>query len=260
MATVLLTPPFETAALADASTDTLKASLLTQVQGREADAMGKKVRFAKENLMPLFDELERRNPTPSLTAQIPLLQGIWLPLWSTIPFQDVLPGRVHHESYQIFDDSGYYANLARYKPGRTSPWLGWLARWLVSYDLLIMQSYGVSTQPADSGPSLAPEQAYWDIQNVCIRQVLRVGSRSFSPRDAQAWFEQTLAKYQKVGEPSQPEALAGGTRITPKQFEQIAQARPQLEHLYIDAELRLVKTQREKSQRPSYTVAVRSLA
>ena len=261
MTAVLLDPPFEAAALAEASTDTLKASLLTQVQGRESDPMSKKVRFANDNLIPLFDELEQRNPTPDLTAQIPLLQGIWLPLWSTIPFQDILPGRVHHESYQIFDDSGYYANLARYKPGHKAPLLSWLSRWLISYDLLIMQSYGVTTQPGDPDSDSPPEQAYWDIQNVCIRQSLRVGSRTFSPQNAQAWFDQALSRYQKTGDdPSQAAALAGGTRIAPKQYEQIAKAKPKLEHLYIDAEFRLVKTQRDKSQRPSYTVAVRSLA
>ena len=30
--------------------------------------------------MPLFNELEKRNPTPELSQQIPLLKGIWFPV------------------------------------------------------------------------------------------------------------------------------------------------------------------------------------
>ncbi|MGB3202512.1 MAG: hypothetical protein WBA99_16520, partial [Nodosilinea sp.] len=145
MDSVLLAAPFAPEALAEASTLTLKSSLLKQVEGRETDSMAKKVRFANETLQPLFDELERRNPTPNLSQQIPLLKGIWQPVWSTIPFQDIIPGRVHHESYQIFDDNGFYANLARYKPGRKAPLLSSISRWLLSYDFMILQSYGVQT-------------------------------------------------------------------------------------------------------------------
>lgn len=260
MAAVLLDPPFEAAALAAVSTDTLKSSLLRCIDGRDADPMGKKVRFGNQTLMPLFDELQQRNPTPDLTQQIPLLRGIWISVWSTNPFQDILPGRVHHESYQIFDDSGYYANLARYRPGRKAPLLSWLSRWLLSYDLMIMQSYTVQTQvPDDSNPLSAPGQDYWDIRNVCIQQSLHFGSRAFSAQVAEDWFHQTVAKYNK-----NPNALSqtgaatrGAHRITPKQYQQIAKARPQLDNLYIDNDFRLVKTQREKAQRPSYTVAVR---
>ena len=262
MDAALLTPPFDPAALAAASTASLKSSLLKQVEGRDGDPMGKKVRFANEILMPLFDELARRNPTPDLTQQIPLLQGIWISHWSTNPFQDILPGRVHSESYQIFDDSGYYANLARYKPGRKAPLLSWLSRWLLSYDLLIMQSYVVRSQPPnDPDQPSAPGPDYWDIQNVCIQQSLRLGSRAFSPGTAQDWFDQAVAKYQQqpgaAAQAQSPTAQANATRITSKQYQQIAKARPQLDNLYIDESFRLVKTQREKSQRPSYTVAVR---
>ncbi|WP_289500572.1 hypothetical protein [Gloeocapsopsis sp. IPPAS B-1203] len=34
-------------------------------------------------------------------------------------------------------------------------------------------------------------------------------------------------------------------------------ATPQLEHLYVDRDFRIVKTQREAAQRPSYTIAIR---
>lgn len=261
MNSVLLATPFEPAALAEASTLTLKSSLLKQVEGRETDSMGKKVRFANEILRPLFDELERRNPTPNLSQQIPLLKGVWRPVWSTIPFQDIIPGRVHHESYQIFDDHGFYANLARYKPGRKAPLLSWISRWLLSYDFMILQSYGVQTATESDPPTASKEigQDYWEIQNVCIRQALRFGSRSFSAEAAQAWFNQTLDDYQENSDPQAQSAMPdrGNHRISEKQYQQIAKARPRLDHLYIDRDFRLVKTLRDPSQRPSYTVAVR---
>ncbi|WP_017300758.1 hypothetical protein [Nodosilinea nodulosa] len=261
MDSVLLDAPFEPAVLAAASTPALKSSLLKQVEGRDREPMGKKVRFASEILLPLFNELENRNPTPDLTQQIPLLKGIWHPVWSTIPFQDILPGRVHHESYQIFNEDGFYANLARYKPGRKAPILNWISRWLFSYDFMIMQSYAVQT-PAEPDPSSASEQPgqdYWEIQNLCIRQVLRFGSRSLSAEAAQTWFNQTVASYQQnsASQLQPPIPMQGRNRVTTKQYQQISQARPRLDHLYIDPNFRLVKTQREKSQRPSYTVAVR---
>jgi hypothetical protein len=257
----LLAPPFDPAALAGADTATLKASLLQQVEGRDTEAMAKKVRFANDTLLPLLTELERRNLTPDLNQQIPLLKGIWHPVWSTIPFQDIIPGRVHRESYQIFDDNGFYANLARYKPGRKIPILSWLSRWLLSYDFMIMQSYGVQTQVnPDQTSDLEPQDgAYWEIQNVCIRQVLRLGSPSLSADAAQAWFDQTLVQYQQNPKSPLPDSIpkSGNNRVQAKQYQKIAEAKPRLEHLYIDRDFRLVKTQRETKQRPSYTLAIR---
>ncbi|MGG6240736.1 hypothetical protein ACQ4N7_19115 [Nodosilinea sp. AN01ver1] len=261
MNSAVLDAPFEPAVLAEASTATLKNSLLKHVDERESEPMAKKVRFANETLLPLFNELERRNPTPDLNQQIPLLKGIWRPVWSTIPFQDIIPGRVHHESYQIFDANGFYANLARYKPGRKTPILSWLSRWLLSYDFMIMQSYGVQTLAQDDHPSAPGQigQDYWEIQNVCIRQVLRLGSPSLRAEAAQAWFDRTVAQYQKDPDfqPQNAVPTQGENRVQAKQYQKIAEARPRLDHLYIDQNFRLVKTQREKSQRPSYTVATR---
>lgn len=53
MTAVLLDPPFEAAALAEASTDTLKSSLLQCIDGRDGDPMGKKVRFGNQTLRDL---------------------------------------------------------------------------------------------------------------------------------------------------------------------------------------------------------------
>lgn len=263
MDSVVLNAPFEPAALAEASTATLKTSLIKHVEERESEPMAKKVRFANQTLMPIFNELETRNPTPDLQQQIPLLKGVWHSVWSTNPFQDILPGRVLHESYQIFSDNGFYANLARYKPGRKAPVLSWISRWLLSYDLMIMQSYAVQSQAsADPEQPLASGRTgdqFWEIQNVCIQQVLRVGSRSFSAETAQNWFEKVVDKYQKQPESQLQTSIPNRstTRVTAKQYQQISKARPQLDNLYIDQDFRLVKTQREKSQRPSYTVALR---
>ena len=259
----LLETPFDPTILAKADASSLKSTLLEQVEARDTEPMAKKVRFADETLMPLFNELEKRNPTPELRQQISLLKGIWSPVWSTIPFQDILPGRIHRESYQIFGDNGYYANLARYKPGRKSPVLSWFSRWLLSYDLMIMQSYSVQTQSPSEAPDLAAsnqaDRDYWSIQNVSIQQALRFGSISFGAETANAWFSKAAAKHQKSSQlqadPSLP--VQQSSRIAPKQYQQISKARPRLDNLYIDQEFRLVKTQREKSQRPSYTVAVR---
>lgn len=257
----LLETPFEPAVIAKADTSSLKSSLLKQVASRDAEPMAKKVRFANETLMPLFNELEKRNPTPELREQISLLKGVWFPVWSTNPFQDILPGRVHQESYQIFNDNGYYANLARYKPGRKSPVLSWFSRWLLSYDLMIMQSYSVQKAAGEAADLLAPNhtgQDYWNIQNVFIQQTLRFGSIAFNAETAQTWFNTAVAKHQKSPQVRSPALPAQRTnRIAAKQYQQISKARPRLDNLYIDPEFRLVKTQREKSQRPSYTVAVR---
>ncbi len=266
----MLTPPFTTTALTAASTQQLKASLLKSVEGRESERLAKKVKFASEVLMPLFNELRTRNPTPKLEQQIPLLKGAWFPVWSTNPFEDIIPGRVHSESYQIFGDRGYYANLARYRPGRKTLLLDWLTKRFLSYDFAVIQRYEIATSAADEPEQLVAAQAgeeYWDIQNVCIRQALRLGSPSLSLEAANDWFTQILDKYLETaknqpGNSSKtqsiaPELAAKNMKIRAKQYQQISKARPLLDNLYIDSDFRLIKTQREKSQRPSYTVATR---
>ena len=55
-----------------------------------------------QQLEPIVTELSRRNPFPQPEDQVPHVLGVWTPVWSTIPFQDMLPGRVSKQSYQIF--------------------------------------------------------------------------------------------------------------------------------------------------------------
>ncbi|NEO86228.1 MAG: hypothetical protein F6J87_18520 [Spirulina sp. SIO3F2] len=238
--------------LSTTDTETLKAYLIEQVTDRDAAPIAQKVKFANEHLMPLFTELERRNPIPDLAEQIPVMQGIWRSLWSTIPFQDILPGRLRDQSYQIFAPNGYYANLARYKPGHRTPLLNWLARRLFSYDLMIVQTYAVAEDAAK-------QTQRWDIQNVGIRQVLRWGTTPFDAGAAQTWFDRAVKAY--LANPNTAQNIVmpeqNVSRSMEKKYQKVFKSQPVLEHLYIDSDLRVVKSQREKSQRPSYTVAVR---
>ncbi|MEO0408910.1 MAG: hypothetical protein AAF289_16325 [Cyanobacteria bacterium P01_A01_bin.135] len=232
-------------ALASASTDALKQTLLRLTEANEAEPIGQKAKLAKQ-LTPLFDELGRRNPTPDPREQVPLVLGTWRSHWSTIPFQDMLPGRLREQSYQVFADNGYYANAARYKPGSDLPLLSQVSQWLVSLDLMIVQTY-----------TAGPEG--WAIENVGIEQGVKFGAQPFTSTVAQRWFEQAVAKaIAKDGgvAPAQPD-LSGMDERSAKKFEAVFQSKPQLEHIYIDRDFRLVRSRREAKQRPSFTVAVR---
>ena len=212
--------------------------------------------------MPLFEALARLNQVADTKQQMPLMQGLWYSYWSTIPFQDILPGRIHQQSYQIFSDNGLYANLARYRPGHKQPFFNFISKFLLSYDLMILQTYAIP-QTADTSQPLEPAQVLhqWDIENVGIKQRLKIGPAPLDAEQANEWFRQAIAQYQQRSD--KQEALAMPTKginnRTRKRYEKVYKARPQLEHLYIDANFRLVKSVREQNQRPSYTIAVRQL-
>ncbi|MGB3615988.1 MAG: hypothetical protein WBA10_19505, partial [Elainellaceae cyanobacterium] len=212
--------------LASASTDALKQTLLHFVQANDTDPIGKKAKLAKQ-LSPLFDELGRRNPTPDPCEQVPLVIGTWRSLWSTIPFQDMLPGRLREQSYQVFADNGYYANSARYKPGNDLPLLNQVSQWLVSLDLMILQTY-------DAGPD------GWRIENVSIDQTVRFGAQPFDSGAAWRWFEAAVVKAKanssnsptgdaaaSAPNPASPN-LTGMDARTAKRFETVFRSQPQL--------------------------------
>ena len=232
-----------TDALTHKSTDELKQELIHQVHARDGEALGKKVAFAKTELMPWFDELSRRNPFPNASEQIDLVVGVWSPVWSTIPFQDIFSGRIHEQSYQIFQANGYYANMARYAPGKL-PLLKRFIEKLVAYDFMILQKFEVRSEQ-------------WFIQNIGIQQGFRLNLSPLSSEKAQAWFESAVQKQLVKGEANTTPDFQKLDRSTAKKYEKIFQATPQLQHLYIDRDFRLVKTQRSAKQRPSYTIAVR---
>jgi hypothetical protein len=221
------------------STDELKQAVLDRVANRDGDALGQKVQFYKAELAALVAELQRRNPVPDAGDQIALVQGVWLSLWSTIPFQDIFPGRIRDQSYQIFHPDGYYANMARYAPGSRLPVLKKLSAWLVAYDFMLIQRYEVRDQQ-------------WLIQNVGVEQALRLRARPFTAPVAEAWFTKAVASPKLT-------RMKHLDRPTTTKVEKILQATPQLEHLYCDSDFRIVKTQRESNQRASYTIAVRHL-
>ena len=225
------------------STDELKQELIELVRDRDGEALAKKVAFAKIELMPWFDELSRRNPFPNAIDQIDLVVGVWSPVWSTIPFQDIFPGRIHEQSYQIFQANGYYANMARYAPGQLPLLKRFIEKW-VAYDFMILQKFEVRS-------------GQWFIQNIGIQQGFRLNFSPLSIEKAQAWFESAVQKQLAKGEANTTPDFQKLDRSTAKKYEKIFQAIPQLEHLYIDRDFRLVKTQREAKQRPSYTIAVR---
>ena len=224
------------------STEKLKQELLKRTASRDTEPLKQKVDLAKE-LAPLFAELSRRNPYPDPKEQIPLVLGVWKPVWSTIPFQDTVPGRVRDQSYQIFHDDGYYANVARYAPGHRIPWLQKLTSLLFSYDFMILQRFGVVNDQ-------------WSIQNIGIKQSLRASAIPLSIDAANRWFTTAVQSLPQSPDASIAPSFKKRDRSS-KRLQKIFQATPQLEHLYIDREFRLVKTRREASQRFSYTIAVR---
>jgi hypothetical protein len=230
------------------STEELKQELLMLTSDRDTDPFSKKVQLFKDELEPIFEALRLRNPFPVPEDQVPLVLGVWRPIWSTIPFQDTIPGRLRDQSYQIFHDDGYYANVARYTPGNQLPMLKKLQSFLLAYDFMILQKYQVNN-------------GRWYIQNVAIKQAFRFGAVPLTIEKAEEWF--TKIAQSQSNSASQPEDFLEVPDFqtldqrTAKRFEKIFKATPLFEHLYIDRDFRLVKSQREAKQRPSYTLAVR---
>lgn len=236
----MTTRSFPSEPLSQISTEALKQELLDLSRDRDSEPMSQKVRFYQEQLEPLVIELSQRNPYPVPAEQVPLVVGVWLPVWSTIPFQDILPGRLRDQSYQIFHSNGYYANMARYAPGSRTPLLRQLTSRLLAYDFMIVQQFAVA-------------DGRWQIKNVGIQQAIRWRGHPLDIDRADRWFSAATPTDAEV-------APLDLTQLNPniaKQSQKIAEARPYLEHLYIDPDFRLVKSQREPKQRPSYTIAVR---
>jgi hypothetical protein len=230
------------------TTEELKQELLKLTESRNTEPLKQKVRFYENDLAPIVEELSRRNPYPNPEDQVSVVLGVWASVWSTIPYQDLVPGRIQEQSYQIFHDDGYYANMARYAPGHKIPFLRKFSSILYGYDLMVLQRYEVHS-------------GQWHIQNIGIEQAFRVGAIPLSIEKAEAWFTEVVNS--KVKESSQtidslkPPSLENLDRSTAKKLETAFLMIPQFEHLYIDRDFRLVKTQREAKQRPSYTIAVR---
>lgn len=233
--------PLNSQQLNQKTTEELKQELLQLTQDKDSQPLKQKVDFYQECLAPIFNELSQRNPYPQAEEQIPLILGVWKAIWSTIPFQDTLPGRLSEQSYQIFHDHGLYANIARYAPGNKLKlgWLQKLASVFLALDLIIVQKYQV-------------EKGEWLIENIGIKQALRWQRFPLTINKADSWFTKIVqSRFQKAVE------LKNLDSSTAKKYKTALGATPQFEHLYIDNDFRLVKTRREAKQRASYTIAVR---
>ena len=236
----------DTQQLTHKTTAELKQELLQLTQDRDIQPLKQKVEFYQQLLSPIVTELSRRNPFPQAEKQVPLILGIWTPVWSTIPFQDMLPGRVSKQSYQIFHDDGFYANIARYAPGNKLK-LGWfskLASVLLAFDLMVIQKYQV-------------KNGRWQIENIGIKQAIRWQEVDLTIDRADSWFTKVIKSRSQVDDTSTKVQLKNLDRSTAKRFKTAFGATPQFEHLYIDPDFRIVKTRREAKQRPSYTIAIR---
>lgn len=234
--------------LSDWHTQGLKDKILEIAKGHDTDSLKAKVSFYQQELSPYFEELSQRNPFPQVSDQIPIVIGIWIPVWSNIPFQDIVPGRLHTQSYQIFHDDGYYANIARYAPGQQSKlWQRFTSK-LPAFDLMVLQHYAV-------------QDNNWHIQNVGIFQTLKNREKPLTINEAEAWFTNITKTKLQVPDARidlrQEVKLDRMDRNTVKKFEKAYRAVSYLEHLYIDQDFRLIKSRREATQRPSYTIAMR---
>ena len=203
-----------------------------------------KVQFYLEHLEPVVNELSKRNPLTQAEEQLDCILGVWTPVWSTIPFQDILPGRVGKQSYQIFHDNGLYANIARYAPGSKLKlgWLQKLTQLLLAFDLAIVQKYSV-------------EDGQWQIENVGIKQAIRWQGAALTTSKADSWFTKIARSNFKAAD--NEVELKNLNDSTAKKIKTAFGATPQFEHLYMDRDFRVVKTRREAKQRPSYTIAIR---
>lgn len=231
--------------LSQQTTAELKQQLLQLTQDRDLQPLKQKVEYYQEQLEPIVTELSQRNPFPQVEDQLPLILGVWTPVWSTIPFQDILPGRILEQSYQIFHDDGLYANMARYAPGSKLKlgWLQKLAELLLAFDLMIVQKYGV-------------KDGQWLIENIGIKQALRWQGVPLTISKADGWFTKVAQRF-LVADTSTRIQLKNLNSSTAKKFKTAFRATPQFEHLYIDSDFRIIKTRREAKQRPSYTIAIR---
>lgn len=229
-------------------TKDLKQELIHLTQGRDQERLNKKVQFYQDKLAPIFEELSQRNPYPKAEEQDSLIQGVWMPIWSTIPFQDLIPGRILEQSYQIFLENGYYGNIARYAPLNQLPLLDKLDK-LVVYDLLLLQKYEI-------------KENKWFIQNVGFKQAFKLGVAPLDIEKAKNWLVKIVESKSNLTlqetEVFKLPFLKNINQKISKQLKGALKATPQFEHLYIDSDFRLVKTRREAKQRPSYTIAVRS--
>lgn len=235
--------------LSQKSTEELKQELLQLTEDKDSQPLKQKVQFYQDSLAAIVTELSQRNPFPQVEGQVPLTLGVWKSVFSTIPFQDTLPGRLPEQSYQIFHDDGFYANMARYAPGNKLKfgWLQKLASAFLAFDLMIVQKYQI-------------KENEWLIENIGIKQALRWQRIPLSIEKADNWFTKVVKSYSQNTETANTYTqveLKNLDSSTAKKYKTALGATPEFEHLYIDNDFRVVRSRRQAKQRNSYTIAVR---
>ncbi|MEH1842101.1 MAG: hypothetical protein V7L20_26050 [Nostoc sp.] len=227
----------------------VKKEILARVQGRELESLNAEMNFYKTELLPYFIKLNQYNPVVSVTEQLRLLVGVWTPIWSTISFHESLPQRIQEQSFQIFQHDGYCASIARYILGKDSSLSDNFQLKLPAYDFMILQKYGV-------------QNGKWDLQNIDRFQAFKNREIPLTLESVYNWFTNVVNTKVKLNAAKEalPKALKlGNIEINnANEFQKPYLAPSQVfEHLYIDIDWRLVKTQTDASHLPSYTIFVK---
>ncbi|MHC5675601.1 hypothetical protein [Nostoc sp.] len=222
-----------------------KNEILARVQGRNPEALNTEINFYKTELLPYFIRLSQQNPVFSVTEQLRLLVGVWTPIWSSISFHESLPKRIQDQCFQIFQQDGYCASVARYILGKESSLShNFQQSKLPAYDFMVIQKYEV-------------KNGKWYLQNIDRFQAFKNREIPLSLESVYSWFTNVVNTKVK---PNASKALKLENleinRVN--EFKKTSLATSQVfEHLYIDNDWRLVKTQTDASHLPSYTIAVR---
>ena len=226
-----------------------KNEILARVQSRSPKALNDEISFYKTELLPYFIKLSQHNPVFSVTDQLRLLVGVWTPIWSTISFHESLPQRIQEQSFQIFQHDGYCASIARYILGKESSLSDNFQSQLPAYDFMILQKYGV-------------QNGKWDLQNIDRFQAFKNREDPLTLESVYNWFTNIVNTKVKLNslKLALPKALElENIEINyTNDLKKASLATSQVfEHLYIDNDWRLVKTQTDASHLPSYTISVR---
>ncbi|WP_109012757.1 hypothetical protein [Nostoc commune] len=220
-----------------------KNEILARVQGRNSEALNDEVEFYKTELLPYFIKLSQQNPVFSVTEQLRLLVGVWTPIWSTISFHESLPQRIQEQSFQIFQHDGYCASVARYIMGKEQSLSENFQSRLPAYDFMLIQKYEV-------------QNGKWYLQNIDRFQAFTNREIPLTLESVYNWFTHVVNNKVQLNASKEvsPKALNNDVNVFQKTSLVTSQV---FEHLYIDNDLRLVKTQTDASHLPSYTIAVK---
>ncbi|MBW4423451.1 MAG: hypothetical protein KME50_03035 [Nostoc desertorum CM1-VF14] len=226
-----------------------KNEIFARVQGRNLKDLNDEIDFYKTELLPYFIKLSQQNPVFSVTEQLRLLVGVWTPIWSTISFHESLPKRIQEQSFQIFQQDGYCGSVARYIMGKEPDSSQNFQSTLPAYDFMLIQKYEV-------------QNGRWYLHNIDRFQAFKNREIPLTLESVYNWFTNKVNTKVKVNAPkldlTKVQKLENLEANHANELNKTSLVTSQVfEHLYIDNDLRLVKTQTDASHLPSYTIAVR---